>query len=168
MKELNEKEALNKAAAYCSAAEHCKSEVLDKLKGWGVGDDIAEKTVETLVREKFISDDRFARAYVRDKLRFAGWGRQKSAMMLRAKNIAPEIISDAISGIDENEYMEMLFKILKSKERTLKYSNDYERRGKLMRFAASRGFESRAVSVYFESSGKDDGFDCDRDFDIYD
>ena len=25
MKDLNEKEALNKAAAYCSAAEHCKS-----------------------------------------------------------------------------------------------------------------------------------------------
>lgn len=168
MKELSEKEALNKAAAYCSATEHCKSEVLDKLKGWGVDDDIAEKTVDILVREKFISDDRFARAYVRDKLRFAGWGRQKSAMMLRAKNIAPEIISEAISGIDENEYMEILFKILKAKERTLKYSSDYERRGKLMRFAASRGFESRAVYVYFESSCEDDGFDDAQDFDIYD
>lgn len=166
MKELNEKEALNKAAAYCSAAEHCRSEVFEKLKGWGVGDEIAMKTIDILVREKFISDDRFARAYVRDKLRFAGWGRRKSAMMLRAKDIAPDIISEAVSSVDEAEYAGVLARILKTKERSLKYRNGYERRGKLMRFAVSRGFEPEAVSACLKSSPADDDFSGDDDFDI--
>lgn len=168
MKELTENEALNKAAAYCSSAEHCQSEVLDKLCGWGVDKDLSQKIVDRLVREKFISDARFAKAYVSDKLRFAGWGRRKSEMMLRAKNIDNDVISQALSMIDENEYMSVLCRILKAKERTLKYKNDYERRGKLMRFAASRGFEPKYVSEYLQSGSDDDAFDCLDGIDITD
>ncbi len=36
MNTITEEEALNRMAAYCSAAEHCKAEVNEKLQKWGL------------------------------------------------------------------------------------------------------------------------------------
>ncbi|MEG0455824.1 MAG: hypothetical protein RR559_10855 [Bacteroides sp.] len=49
MKLITEEEALHKVAAYCSAAEHCKAEVSDKLLKWGV--DSAEILKSVLLQE---------------------------------------------------------------------------------------------------------------------
>ena len=36
MNTITEDEALNRVAAYCSAAEHCRAEVSEKLQKWGI------------------------------------------------------------------------------------------------------------------------------------
>ena len=42
MNTITEDEALNRVAAYCSAAEHCRAEVSEKLQKWGIAyEDIA-------------------------------------------------------------------------------------------------------------------------------
>lgn len=155
MKELTEKEALNKAAAYCSSAEHCTAEVMEKLRQWGMDGETSQKIVERLVKDRFISDERYAEAYARDKFRFSGWGKMKISMMLRSKGVEPEIISEALETIEMNEYYETLNSILKSKERSISYKNEYERRGKLVRYAAGRGFEMNAIMSCLNCS------DCD-------
>jgi regulatory protein len=67
-------------------------------------------------------------------------------MMLRSKNIESEFIEEALNKIDNEEYLEKLQQILKDKLRSLKYSSEYEKKGKLFKFAQSRGFESSAIS----------------------
>lgn len=155
MKILTKNEALNKAAAYCSASEHCISEVMDKLAGWGVGKDSAEEIIKKLVSEKFISEERFACSYARDKMRFAGWGRIKISSMLRAKGISKDVISEAVYSLAENEYEDMLAKILNSKRKYLKSGNEYEKKCKLFRFAVSRGFESDVIKKYIDGLDED-------------
>ena len=51
----------------------------------------------------------------------------------------------ALGTIDEGEYEEMLAAILKTKLVGLKYEYEYEKQGKLFRFAQSRGFESNVI-----------------------
>ena len=145
MKELTEKEALNKAAAYCSAAEHCLSEVASKLADWGQSAEAVESILARLVREGFIDEARYARSFVREKFGCNRWGRIKIRQALRQKGIPSSLASEAMSEIDEQEYLSVLRTLLEAKRRSVRANTDYETRAKLVRFAVGRGFEMEAA-----------------------
>lgn len=42
MTNITETEALNKVAAYCSTAEHCRAEISEKLQRWGLPYDVID------------------------------------------------------------------------------------------------------------------------------
>ena len=137
---------LNKAAIYASRCEHCESEVREKLLGWGASSEETDEIMTYLIKERYIDNQRYANSYTRDKLRFNHWGKYKIGMMLRSKDICNEIIKETLGQIDEEEYLEKLEQILRDKLRSLKYSSEYEKKGKLFKFAQSRGFESSTIS----------------------
>jgi regulatory protein len=137
--------AYDKAAFLCSRAEKCTSEIQEKLKLWGLSADDAALVIGKLIAEKFLDDERFARAYMKDKFRFNHWGRQKIVFMLRSKNITPEILELAMEEIEEEAYSDQLKGLLSNKLKTVKGKDKYDLRNKLMRFAMSRGFESGLI-----------------------
>lgn len=145
--------AYDKAAFSCSRSEKCTSEIQEKLKLWGLSSEDSELVVEKLVIEKYIDDERFARAYVKDKFRFNHWGKQKIAHMLRAKNISSEILELAFEEIEEGGYTEGLRKILTDKEKSIKAKDKFDKRNKLMRFAMGRGFESGQIYAVLKELG---------------
>ena len=145
--------AYQKAALLCSKSEYCTSEIREKLKVWGVNKEDAEPVIEKLIQEKYIDDERFARAYVKDKFRFNRWGKQKIAYMLRAKNISAEILELAFEEIQEEKYSNELLKLLADKEKSIKAKDKYDKRNKLMRFALGRGFESNEIYAAFKELG---------------
>lgn len=138
--------AYDKAAYLCSKSEHCTSDIQEKLKLWGVSPEDADVVIEKLIAEKYIDDERFARAYAKDKSRFNRWGKQKIAFMLRNKKIAPEIIRLAFEEIEDESYSDQLLKLLTDKAKTIKSENKFDRRAKLMRFAMGRGFEAEQIN----------------------
>lgn len=139
------KVALQRAAALCSKQEQCSSHIREKLKSWNVSDEDAGKIIGLLHEEKFLDDARYATFYVRDKYRFNGWGKIKLAVMLRQKEIPPDIIGEALSQIDQDEYRQTCERLITEKAATLRESNQFKRKGKLFRFAAQRGFESDLI-----------------------
>ncbi len=145
MKQLQEGEALNKAAAYCTLCERCISEVSTKLIAWGVSNTSRHNILEQLQKEKFIDEERYCRAFVNDKIRFNHWGRIKIISALREKHLPQEYISTAISQIDEEEYLATLSAVIASKRKELKGADDYAAKQKIMRFAASRGYEPALI-----------------------
>ena len=54
MTNITETEALNKVAAYCSTAEHCRAEISEKLQRWGLPYDVIDRILKRLVDEKYI------------------------------------------------------------------------------------------------------------------
>ena len=132
--------------ALCAASEQCTADLREKLRRWGVAADEAEAVIESLRSRRFVDDARFARAYVRDKYRFARWGRHKIVMGLRAKRISADDIDAALAEIDLDEYEELLTQLLRSKVRSGRLSREWPDRAKLLRFAASRGFESSLIT----------------------
>jgi len=144
-KEYSLEELLHKAASYCSISEHCVSEVETKLDAWCVGCDDKSTIIKRLIEEDFINEKRFCIFFVKDKFRFNKWGKIKISFALKGKGINNALISEALNTIDDGEYEELLASILKTKLVGLKYEFEYEKQGKLFRFAQSRGFENNVI-----------------------
>ncbi len=140
--------ATAKIEAYCSKAEHCTSEVVTKLKSWNINERQIAEIVARLCKEKYINDLRYSRCYVKDKFRYNHWGRIKITQALRVKNINENDIKDAIEELDQQEYETTLKRLLAQKRKSIKASSDYERNGKLVRFALGRGFEMSIINKY--------------------
>lgn len=145
-------EALNKAAAYCTLCERCVSEVSSKLIAWGVSVTEQNKIIARLIDEKFIDEARYCRAFVNDKLRFNRWGRIKIIASLRDKRLPQEYISEAIANIDDDSYIEILKEVIAIKRKEFKGKDDFTTRQKLIRHAASRGFEPAIIMRFINIS----------------
>ena len=130
-----------KASYYCSLSEHCIQKVREKLVQWEAPKEFIQPIIDKLVEGDYINEERFARAFVKDKFRFNHWGRIKITTHLRVLSISSDIIAKAIGEIDEDEYAEILDETVEKKRKTIKKGTDYEIRAKLLRPALSRGFE---------------------------
>ena len=159
MTNITETEALSKVAAYCSTAEHCRAEVSEKLQRWGLPYDAIERILERLENEKYIDEERFCRACVNDKYRFAKWGKVKIAQALLLKKISYNVCRSFLNEIDEEEYLSILDSLLLAKRKSVHAGNEFELNGKLMRFALSRGFEMKDISRCIQLSDENEGFE---------
>jgi regulatory protein len=139
-KEMTEREAYLQLAALCAQAEHCQQEMRDKMKRWEIDETVQNRIIARLVKERYIDDERYARAFVKDKIRYNKWGRRKVQQALWQKRIDDDIQRRVLDEIDEKEYLDVLRPLLKQKRKTIKAQSDYELNQKLMRFALSRGF----------------------------
>ena len=157
-KPLSPSEALNKAAAYCTLCERCISEVSTKLTAWGVPHGEQEKIIARLTDEKFIDESRYCRAFVNDKVKFNRWGRIKISAALRDKRLPQELIRDAIEDIDEEQYLQSLGEVIATKQRELKGKEDFATQQKIIRHAASRGYEPSLIIKAIKYKGDEMDF----------
>ena len=139
-KEMNEQEAYLQLAALCAQAEHCEQEMRDKMKRWELDETVQNRVINRLTEERYIDNERYARAFVKDKIRYNKWGRRKVQQALWMKRIDIDIQQRVLDEIDEKEYLDVLRPLLKQKRKSIKAENDYELNQKLVRFALSRGF----------------------------
>ncbi|MDE7111744.1 MAG: RecX family transcriptional regulator [Muribaculaceae bacterium] len=145
-RELTEKEAYSRLADMCVAADYSTGETLERLRGWGITGRVAVDIVQHLVDERFIDDERFARAYVRSKVNHSGWGRVKIRHALFQKGIERELIDLAIDEeVDIDVYHSNLADALRSKARSMPDTLDADCRSRLLRFAVGRGYEPGLV-----------------------
>lgn len=159
MKEYTEDELKYKAEAYCSTTEHCPAEVMAKLIQWGADGEMSERILKHLQKERYVDSVRFCRAFVRDKYRFARWGRVKIVQALRMKHLSSEEIEAGVAEIDEEEYAKGLRDLLRQKSKSVSGKNEYERNTKLIRFAVGRGFTMGEVLRYVKQIDPDEFMD---------
>lgn len=137
--------AIYRAETLCSRAEYSQAEVMKKLIGWGLPSAKAKTIVDELVDDGFIDDERFARAYVSDKVEFARWGLRKIYVSLRAKGLDHQTIKDVLDDVDEDVYERNMVDLIKAKAATIDSPSSYEGKTKILRFMMSRGYESGSV-----------------------
>lgn len=153
---MTEQQALLKLTTLCSQAEHCSGEMLEKMQRWELPDEVQARIMEHLVREKYVDDERFCRFFIRDKIRYNGWGRRKIEQALNAKHIDRHVSDPVFADIADDEYLAVLRPLLLAKQKSIKGSNDYERSMKLIRFALGRGFDIDIVRQCVDHMGEED------------
>lgn len=139
-KEMTEQEAYLQLAALCAQAEHCQQEMRDKMRRWELDETVQNRIIDRLIKERYVDDERYARAFVKDKIRYNKWGRRKVQQALWMKRIDADIQQLVLDEIDEKEYLDVLRPLLKQKRKSIKAESDYELNQKLLRFALGRGF----------------------------
>ena len=163
-KEITEQEAYLQLAALCAQAEHCQHEMLEKLKKWEVPETTQARVMARLVKERYVDDERYARAFVKDKIRYNKWGRRKVQQALWMKHIDNDIQQTVLDEISDEEYLKVLKPLLKQKSKSIKAENDYERNRKLVRFALGRGFTFDIIRLCMDTSDiNEDEFEQDED-----
>lgn len=145
--ELNKEQALNRASGLCVKSEHCESDIRLKLRQWSITPDDADDIIQQLKKHKFIDEQRYARAFVREKSKFNKWGEIKIKHALFAKGIDSEVINEALEeNIDKDNETGNLVALLKNKRKSIKDDDKQAVRIKLMRFAAGRGYSLDQIS----------------------
>ena len=134
-------QALQSLMRLCARAEKSSGDAMRLMRGWGVPEGEREGILAKLVEQRFIDDRRYAEAYVREKSNLAGWGARKIAFQLRQKGITQEIITTTLASLDSDTQLEQLTAKLERKMRTTKAANNYELRGKLLRYGLGLGFD---------------------------
>jgi recX family len=151
MKITDKTSALNWATTRCAQRECCRYDLEKKLRETPLSREEVDEVLDTLEDEHFIDAGRYARAFAHDKLEYDGWGRLKISQALRQKKFSAREVETALAEvIEEAHYLEILQRVLASKIRTLSFDADDRREAlkatqKLVRFAASRGFEPHLI-----------------------
>ena len=158
MKEVTEQGAYLQLAQLCARAEHCQHEMLEKMRRWEMSDEAQARVMARLVKERYVDDERYARAFVRDKIRYNKWGRRKVEQALWQKGIDEDIRQRVLGEVDDEEYLSVLRPLLKQKRRSTKAARDYELNQKLVRFALGRGFTYDVIRKCLDI----DEEDCDE------
>jgi regulatory protein len=140
MKQKTETDAYLTLAALCAQAEHCQHEMLEKMRRWELPEEEQARVMQRLISERYVDDERYARAFVKDKVRYNKWGRRKVEQALWQKHIDEDIRQRVLDEVDDEEYLSVLRPLLKQKHKSTKANSDYELNQKLVRFAISRGF----------------------------
>ena len=144
-KPLTPDQVLDKMAKYCAYQERCVKDVRDKLKAFEISEEEKAKILDYLLDNRFVNDERFAKSFVRGKVNQSGWGVNKIRFHLIQKGIDKDIIEEALGQTDEEVYKQRLIEILKTKAKTVKVSNDFEKKRKLAAYAMQKGFEGSLV-----------------------
>ena len=144
-KPITEQEALQKLSALCARAEHSSGEMLEKMRRWQLAEDARERVLDRLIDEKFVDDERFARLFVREKIRFDRWGRRKIELALYQKGVASDISRRVLDEVDDEAYVAELKKLIAAKRRSVQAESDYEMRAKLTKYALGRGFDYNVI-----------------------
>lgn len=134
--------ALSKAMNLCSRREYCSYDIREKLIEWGIAKNDSEKLISVLINDNFINENRYANAFVKDRFNHNRWGKVKIAAHLKLKQIPEHIVRSAIDSIDYTEYLNVLQHLITIHKKSVKAKNQYDLKGKLLRYGLSKGFES--------------------------
>ena len=141
-KPLSPDQVLDKMAKFCAYQERCIKDATEKLKTFDINPKDKEEILNYLIENRFVSNERFAHAFVRGKINQSGWGLNKIRFHLIQKGIDKELVEEALAAFNEEAYRQRLVEVLTSKAKTVKAANDFEKKRKLAAYAMQRGFEA--------------------------
>jgi len=134
-----------KIRRWCAMQERCLVEVKIHAQALGMSEKDADKTIDILVEEGFIDEERYAKIYAGSKFRNKNWGRARIIGELKARQIPNDIIKIGLSEIDENDYRSRIVDMVKHKISVTDKSNTLLFKHRLAKPAIAKGFEPDLV-----------------------
>ena len=131
---------LNKARKYCSYQERCIAEIKSRLIEWKASERTIEMIIQTLEKEDYINEERYAISFALGKLRNNKWGKNKIFYAMSQKRIPEIYIQMGLNEIDDEEYINTLKFIISSKK--IDEKDEFKRNNKLVRYAVQKGFQA--------------------------
>jgi regulatory protein len=148
---------LEKIRYFCSYRERSEKEAEIKLRLMKVPPAKINGILNQLREEGFISDERFARSFIRGKWKINQWGRIKISFELRSRSIPEKFITKALEEIDEETYRELLKGMIRKKAGEIRVKT--EKSGVLTHIQDSPGKKNGVKTIRNAAKTRKDAFE---------
>lgn len=138
-------EATKKLEHYCAYQERCHQEVKQKLKDMHIIPQAIDVIIVHLLKHNFLNEERFAKTFVSGKFKIKRWGRRRLTFELKKKDISKVNINQALKTIENEEYIEIFNDLAEKKANSIKETNKFKKRKKIIDYLLYRGWESHLV-----------------------
>ncbi|WP_194767003.1 regulatory protein RecX [Tamlana sp. I1] len=138
-------EATKKLEHFCAYQERCHQEVRKKLESMYMIPEAIDMIIVHLLNHNFLNEERFAKAFVSGKFRIKRWGRRRLTSELKQKDISKFNITQALSEIENEEYIAVFNDLAEKKINSIKEVNIYKKRKKFIDYFSYRGWESHLI-----------------------
>ena len=145
---------LGRMMRLCAGRECCRSEIRRKLSGLPAAD--VQDILDTLCREGYLDDARYARAFAHDKSALQGWGSLKIRLALQQKQIDADVIATALESIDLPAADARMEQLLRAKWKALAREEDPARKeARFFRYARGRGYGYEEIKRIYDYLRRD-------------
>ena len=146
--------SLSSALRYLGPRPRSEAEIASRLRRYGFDAPTIRQSILALKQRGLVDDAGFARFWQENRTSFNPRSRRLIELELRQKGVAPEIIAEAINGIDEES---AAYHAAQKKKRSLTgldYSSFYKRVGSFLR---RRGFDAELTKHTINRAWQEDG-----------
>jgi|TARA_B110000879_G_scaffold208905_1_gene295442 regulatory protein len=126
---------------YCVYQDRCHQEVERKMGEYQLIPEAQEKILLHLMQHNFLNEERFSKSFARGKFRIKNWGKQRIVRELNFRNISSYNIKTALKEINEEDYLQTIYRITENKNNNISEKNIHKRKKKLTDFLLRKGFE---------------------------
>ena len=138
-------EIKRKIEQFCVYQDRCHKEVEQKMRDYEPIPEAREMILLRLMKDNFLNEERFAKSFARGKFRIKSWGKQRIIRELKFRDISTYNIKTALKEIDENEYLETIYRVTENRNNVISESDNYKRKKKLIDFLMRKGFENELI-----------------------
>lgn len=136
------------AMKYMSIRLRSIKEIKDYLKKKEDNIELIDIAVGKLIKLGYLDDDRFTKAFIKDKLNFTSMGDYKIKMELQRLGVSSGIIEDNIALIDENLLEKKIKKYIDKDIRTNKKYSGTMLKNKIYNHLVSSGYsKDKVISI---------------------
>ena len=141
-------ELMEMAVKYISIRLRSIKEVKDYLLKKGGYNNEVEDAVQKLIESGYLDDDRFTKAFIKDKLKFTTIGDYKIKMQLNKLGVSTSIIEDNMNKIDEHIIEEKIKKIIEKDKKTNKKYSGQILKNKIYNHLLNQGYsQQKAITI---------------------
>ena len=131
-----------------------EAELRDRLRRRGVDERVAARAVTDLSAAGLVNDREFAESWIRERREIHATGRVGLRWELRRKGVPEEIIQSALSGLDDEEELNLALSYVRKKLGGQPGAGAKEL-ARLRRALISRGFGGDIIQVVMERLGSE-------------
>ena len=127
-------QAKKKLEYYCAYQERCHKEVRQKLRDMYMIPEAIDVVIVHLLEHNFLNEERFAKTFVSGKFKIKRWGRRRLTLELRKKDISKVNVNQALSEINEVEYIEVFNDLAEKRLSFINETNKIKKKKKKFTF----------------------------------
>lgn len=136
---------------FCSYQERCHLDIENKLQAMGMIPQAQEIIILHLLKENFLNEERFAKAYARGKFLIKKYGKIRIENELKHKQISSYLIKKGLQEVDDELYIKTIKDLIVRKKTQIIETNPYKKKQKIIDFMLRKGYEYQLISKYLEN-----------------
>lgn len=131
---------------YCVYQDRCHQEVEQKMWDFLLIPEAKEEILLYLMKENYLSEERFTRSYIRGKFHMKSWGRNKIRNHLKFKGVPEKLINSCFDEIEDEDYHKILAKLFGDYYSKIKGLQVYQKKSKTIKYLLGKGFEYEEIT----------------------